>query len=227
MEMREHEFEPVRGLPGHLPDGERVLWQGAPDWRAFALRVFHLRLIAIYTAIMTMWTVATTVYDGGSVWDAVAASSSLIGAMGLAAAILSGVAWLIQQTTVYTLTNRRLVLRIGIALPITINVPFKIIGAANVKLHADGTGDLPVAITGADRVAIIHLWPHARPWHLRAPQPMMRCIPDAASVAEMLATAMNTARVESGLVRTVQSAPSRESRGSTPSPAKISAGATA
>ena len=34
------------------------------------------------------------------------------------------------------------------------------------------------------------LWPHARPWHLSRPQPMLRCIPDAQSVAQMLAAGL-------------------------------------
>ncbi|MEY3475503.1 MAG: hypothetical protein RL087_1961, partial [Pseudomonadota bacterium] len=30
----EHEFEAAPGLPAPLPVGERILWQGAPQWRA-------------------------------------------------------------------------------------------------------------------------------------------------------------------------------------------------
>lgn len=33
----EHDFEAVRGLPGALPQGERIVWQGPPGgrgWRA-------------------------------------------------------------------------------------------------------------------------------------------------------------------------------------------------
>ena len=39
----EHEFEAARGLPELLPAGERVLWQGSPDWRGLA-REAELRL---------------------------------------------------------------------------------------------------------------------------------------------------------------------------------------
>ena len=29
-----------------LPKGERVLWHGAPDWKALAMHVFHVRAVA-------------------------------------------------------------------------------------------------------------------------------------------------------------------------------------
>jgi len=44
----EHEFEPEYGLPERLPDGEKMLWQGAPDFKALAIRVFHLRKLALH-----------------------------------------------------------------------------------------------------------------------------------------------------------------------------------
>jgi len=34
------------------------------------------------------------------------------------------------------------------------------------------------------------LWPHARPWRLKAPEPALRCIPEAGRVADMLAGAL-------------------------------------
>ena len=34
------------------------------------------------------------------------------------------------------------------------------------------------------------LWPHIRPWRLRAPEPMLSSIPDAAKVAAKLAEAL-------------------------------------
>ena len=47
---REHEFEAQYGLPEALPEGEHILWQGAPDWKVLARRVFHTRKVAVYFA---------------------------------------------------------------------------------------------------------------------------------------------------------------------------------
>ena len=45
----EHEFEAAYGLPEPLPKGESILWQGAPDLADLAVRVFHLKKIAVYS----------------------------------------------------------------------------------------------------------------------------------------------------------------------------------
>ena len=58
--------EPLRGLPEPLPAGERILWQGAPDWRALAVDVFHVRAVWIYGALLIAWRIVTIVHDGGS-----------------------------------------------------------------------------------------------------------------------------------------------------------------
>ena len=50
----EHEFEAAPGLPEPLPRGERLLWQGRPDWRQLALHAFHVRKLAFYFAFMLL-----------------------------------------------------------------------------------------------------------------------------------------------------------------------------
>jgi len=39
----EHDAEPVPGLPGPLPAGEALLWQGRPSFEGLAKRALHLR----------------------------------------------------------------------------------------------------------------------------------------------------------------------------------------
>ena len=81
-------------------------------------------------------------------------------------------------------------MRIGIALQINLNLPFKRILSAELKAHRDGTGDIPLQLAGDQRIAYFLLWPHARPWQVRAPQPMLRSIGDADKVAQLLAQAL-------------------------------------
>ena len=47
-----------------------------------------------------------------------------------------------------------------------------------------------MTLAGDARVAYLQLWPHARPFHYRYPQPMLRAAPDGMAVAETLARAM-------------------------------------
>ncbi|MDP2006427.1 MAG: photosynthetic complex putative assembly protein PuhB [Rubrivivax sp.] len=186
---REHEYEPVRGLPEDLPAGETLLWQGSPDWKRLAQRAFHVRKLMVYFAALMALRVAVLL--GGTPTAGEVALSVLWMAVlaGTALGLLSLVAWLSARGTVYTVTNRRVVMRVGIVLTLTFNIPFKRITAAGLHLEADGTGDLPLTLSGEDRIAWLHLWPHARPWRLARPEPMLRSVPNAAEVARVLTEA--------------------------------------
>lgn len=188
--MSEFEIEPVRGLPEELPPGERILWQGEPRWRTLARRAFHLRSIAIYCSILVVARGLYAASDGQSAGDAILSALALAPIVAIAPGILALFAWLNARTTVYTITNRRVVMRYGVAFPMTVNIPFRIIGSAALKTYPNGEGDISLALTGPDRLGYLYLWPHARPWRLKTPEPTLRSIPDAAEVARLLATAM-------------------------------------
>ena len=64
------------------------------------------------------------------------------------------VSWLIAATTHYTITDKRVIMQIGVALPIALTLPLKRIGSADVKLNADGTGDIPLAL-GRQKLAYL------------------------------------------------------------------------
>jgi hypothetical protein len=198
--MTEYDTELVRGLPAPLPAGETLLWQGSPDWWALARSAFHFNKIAVYFGLMIAWRTATSLSEGASALSAL----PLLSLAFCALAILLVLAWASARTSVYTITDRRIVLRIGIALPMALNIPFRLIGNAALKTQSDGSGDIPVALTGANRIAWLLLWPHVRPWRMKNPEPMLRALPDAAHVAAILApalTAANGANVATNPVR--------------------------
>lgn len=181
--ISEYEIEPVRGLPALLPEGEHILWQGSPEWRALARTAFHTRLIAGYFAVLVTIAAITAVVRGGGLIGV-----GLTAGLGIAGvALLHVLAWASARAAIYTLTNKRLVLRIGVALPKCINLPLALIGAVDMTVQADGTGDLPLAVTGAQRLGYAQLWPHARPWRVAVPQPMLRSIRDAEQVGKLIA----------------------------------------
>ena len=194
--MNEHEVEPIRGLPEPLPQGERILWQGTPEWRALALRALHVRTVLAYFALLFVWSVGMSLWDGASIASAVWIALRLVPVALAATAILGLYAWLACRTTVYTITNRRVVLRFGVALPMTLNVPFSVIGTAALRAYRDNTGDIPLTLTGKDRMSYVALWPHLRPWHTAKPEPMLRAVPGAATVANTLAQALAEAASE-------------------------------
>jgi hypothetical protein len=184
--QHEHEFEAAPGLPEKLPAGEHIIWQGAPKWRSLGVAAFGLRTIAMYLLVMWLLHFAH-LWDQGSSAPEMAKYLGMSGAFAaLAMALLGGFTYLVSSTTLYTLTNRRLVMRIGVVLGLTLNLPFRQITGASLKPLARGTGDLAVQIKPDSHIAYLHLWPHARAWHFKAPQPTLRCIADAEAVSNML-----------------------------------------
>lgn len=181
-------FEAMPGLPERPPLGEDILWQGKPAAYALARDAYGLHWIAGYFAVIILWRAATGYADGG---PAMAAAMGLpyvmLGLLGLA--VVYGLAWIQARTTIYTLTSARVVLRIGAALPVTFNLPFKQVGAANLDLRRDGTGTIALQTLGSTRISYLIAWPHVRPWRMSKTEPALRSIPDARRVAGLLAEA--------------------------------------
>lgn len=207
--MSEHEFEPVRGLPEALPPEERILWQGCPRWTTLARRAMHVTAIAVYFALLLGWR-ALHALRGGEDWAQAATPMALLALLALIAlGLLLLLAWCAASTTVYTITNRRVVMRIGIVLTVAYNLPFKAIATAGLRANRDGTGDISLGLEPGNKIAWLHLWPHVRPWRLARPEPMLRAIPDAASVAETLGRAV-AAALGPAVVAPARPAPTRE-----------------
>ena len=182
----EHELEPQYGLPERLPADERILWQGSPDAKVLARSAFHLRKLVLYFAVLIALQAAHVAADGAAVADVLLA---MVWPAGLSALGLLGVwmlAWLTARTAVYTVTDRRVVMRIGIVLTLTFNLPLRTIESAGMRQGPDGHGDIVLALKGPDHIAWLHLWPHARPWHLARTQPMLRAVPRVGEVAALL-----------------------------------------
>ena len=182
----EHELEPQYGLPERLPANEKILWQGSPDARVLARSAFHIRKLALYFVALVAINTASVVADGATAMDVLLA---LVWPTGLSALALAGVwtlAWLTARTAVYTVTDRRVVMRIGIVLTLTFNLPLRTIETAAMRQGPNGHGDIVLALKGPDHIAWLHLWPHARPWHLTRTQPMLRALPQVANVAALL-----------------------------------------
>jgi hypothetical protein len=183
----EHEFEAAPGLPEALPTGERLLWQGTPDWKLLALHVFHVRTLAIYFSLMV---VLQALYLLGEPQARLLVPLATSVALSLTAlGLLTWLAWLTARTALYTLTSKRVVMRIGIVLTLTFNLPLRMVAAASVKPLKNGAGDIALKLAGDDHIAWLNLWPHAKPWALKNPEPCLRLIPDAVRVGERLVQA--------------------------------------
>jgi hypothetical protein len=188
--LREHEIEPIPGLPEKLPAGEGILWQGSPRWWPLARRAFHLRGLAIYFVLLLLWQVGDALNSGASLVQAMAGAWMAFALGPICIAVLAFIGRLSARSALYTITNRRIVMRVGVALPMTINIPFSQVDSAAVRRHADGTEDVVLTLAKGQRLAWLALWPHARPWRITRPEPMLRAIPVEAGAAQVLSRAL-------------------------------------
>lgn len=187
--VHEHEFEAAPGLPEPLPRGEQLLWQGSPDGRRLTFDALHWRALAAYFVLLLGWQAGGALLAGGGTAGALRAALLGLPLALLALGLLALVGGLMARSAVYTITDRRVVMRIGIVLTVTFNLPFAQIAAAELRLRSGGVGDIALTLKGGQRIAWLHLWPHVRPWRVKHTQPMLRAVPDAARVGALLAQA--------------------------------------
>jgi hypothetical protein len=200
----EHEFEPQYGLPERLPADERILWQGSPDAKALAVSAFHMRKLVVYFVLLTLACAWPAFEAGAEPWAMLLAVKWIAPLTVVALVSVWLLALMTARTTVYTLTNKRVVMRLGVVLTVSFNLPLSKIAAADLRSLEAGHGDITLALKGEDRIAWVHLWPSVRPWRITKPEPTLRAIPGAAAVATALSKAW---ALETGLSATPAQAP--------------------
>jgi hypothetical protein len=182
----EYEFEPQFGLPERLPDDEFIVWQGSPDIGALANSAFHLKKIGFYFAVLIVACAWPALESGAGLMAVVSAVKWIVPLTVIAMASVWLLAWFTARTTVYTVTSKRVVMRLGIVLTVSFNLPFKQIASADVRVLKDGFGDITLALQGSDSIAWVHLWPSVRPWRISKPEPTLRAVPDVQTVSDKL-----------------------------------------
>lgn len=197
--------EPVRGLPERPPEGEKILWQGRPHGWWLAWDSLSLPWVAGYFAVLTLWRFFTVI-DQVTLVRAVALSVPFVIMGGIVIALLLVVGYVQARATVYTITNRRVAMRIGAALTVTLNLPYSQIASADLRRGRGGTGTIALDLMGDTKLGYLVCWPHVRPWRMRKPQPALRSIPDAERVAQILAEAAETRVAEPQIARVAPAA---------------------
>ena len=182
----EHEFEPQFGLPERLPSDEFIVWQGAPDVAALAYSAFHFKKLALYFAVLIAACAWPALEEGTGFTAVLLAIKWIVPLAIIAMATVWMLAYFTVRTTVYTITNKRVVMRLGIVLTVTFNLPMTQLASADVRVLQNGFGDITLALKGADRIGWVHLWPSVRPWRIAKPEPTLRAVADVQNVAQKL-----------------------------------------
>jgi hypothetical protein len=193
------DFEPVPGLPERPPEGETILWQGAPQPWALAKGALNAHWIAAYFLGLAIWRGGTIGMRDGALDGLVTASwYVVIGAV--AVGVLFGMAYVMARSTVYTLTNRRVAMRIGAALTVTLNLPYQWINEANLTRDRYGVGTIALDLKGDTRLSYFVCWPHVRPGRCAGPSlpcaasPMSRPWPASSAAPPRPASPRSTPR---------------------------------
>ena len=184
-------FEPIRGLPAKLPEGEEILWQGSPDPMRLAKDALGLNWVIGYFVVLALWRVTISATEAPLSTAMGHGIPFLVGAL-IAAGLIYAIAYVQARSAVYTLTNKRACMRIGAALTMTLNLPYVQIGTAQASVRKSGFGTITFELIGDTRLSYLMTWPHVRPWHVSRTQPAFRSIPDAARVAKLFADAAET-----------------------------------
>ena len=188
-------FPPRVVLPSPSPVEETVRWQGRPTWWGAATRIWHVRAVGFYFAVLLADGLRDSLAQTAAGALARQGETALLLIGVGAVALLLLLAWLTARTTTYTITETHLMMRYGIGLRSILVIPFGAIVDVAVRIHGDHTGDVALRLRPGQRVLFPKLWPHVRPWTFLKAEPMLRGVPQAGSVAALLTRGI-VARVE-------------------------------
>jgi hypothetical protein len=182
----------ITGVEEPLPPGESLVWEGQPDVKTVAFRVLYLRAILVYWALIAAGFLAAGALGGRGSGNLAADLVWLMVVAAVGSGLIFGLAAAIRSSTTYALTDRRVVIRMGVAFPSVLNLPLHRIDSVDVRVTGKDregreVGDLVLTPAGGERVGWLYLWPHVKPWAWRDPVPAFRAIPEAAYVGKLAA----------------------------------------
>ncbi len=182
--------ERAAGLTQPLPAGEQLLWQAKPDRASFTATVFRLRLICVWLGFAAVIVFGLALRAGRPAGQAIAEVTLLIPFALAGWSLLSLIGRASAGATTYTLTDRRLILHIGVAYEMTISVPLSAVTNAALRRTHRGCGDIALSVRDSGGAGYVALWPHVRAGHFMNPQPMLRSVPDVDEVCQTIADAL-------------------------------------
>jgi hypothetical protein len=95
-------------------------------------------------------------------------------------------------------------LRHGVAVPLTMDVPFTLVDNVAFSGFPNGTGDIAITVPPQHRVGYLITWPHVRPGEFTRPQPSFRALTDGHAAADILSKALAAQAGAEGMRADVQ-----------------------
>lgn len=191
---REHEIEPLPGLPGVPPAGEVILWQGRPSSDLVARHLLKVRWIVGYFLVLATWAVAAGFNDGHTAGGILFSVAVLTALAGVLIGMIELFSWAVEKTTLYTITTERIVMRFGVAISMTLNLPFRQIDGVSLAKVSDKAGLIAISLLPGQRISWLIQWPHVRSFRFAKPEPSLIFLPDVDKAANVLSTAIGQYR---------------------------------
>tara|TARA_A100001011_G_C14085987_1_gene746521 strand:+ start:112 stop:738 length:627 start_codon:yes stop_codon:yes gene_type:complete len=168
-----------------VPKEEKIYWTGRPEWRSLAYQSFGLKYLIVYFFICGLY--ALTSLENSFDFRLVLLNFFPFAVSGsFAGIILAIIAYFEATHTFYVLTERRIVLKSGVALVFILNAPFKKIISIDRQSLAGGRGNIAFSTESTKRIPYISCWPSVKPWSFMSPIPSFRSIKDVNKVESLL-----------------------------------------
>ena len=178
-------FEAPKNILDAIPNGESILWKGRPSLWGFSWNLFGLKWITLYLSILSIVSVAR--FFASDFYTAFYVDFLPFFLSGIfASIILIGLAATQTYSTVYIITENRVIIKTGAALSFLISMPFKKIKEVNLQKRGASIGTISFELLSEKRVPYISCWPSVRPWKFKRTQPAFSCIGSVDKVATIL-----------------------------------------
>ena len=178
-------FEAPKNILDAIPNGESILWKGRPSLWGFSWNLFGLKWITLYLSILSIVSVAR--FFASDFYTAFYVDFLPFFLSGIfASIILIGLAATQTYSTVYIITENRVIIKTGAALSFLISMPFKKIKEVNLQKRGASIGTISFELLSEKRVPYISCWPSVRPWKFKRTQPAFSCIGSVDEVATIL-----------------------------------------
>ena len=178
-------FEAPNNILDAIPNGESILWKGRPSLWGFSWNLFGLKWITLYLGILSVVSVAR--FFASDFYTAFYVDFLPFFLSGIfASIILIGLAATQTYSTVYIITENRVIIKTGAALSFLISMPFKKIKEVNLQKRGASIGTISFELLSEKRVPYISCWPSVRPWKFKRTQPAFSCIGSVDEVATIL-----------------------------------------
>ena len=178
-------FEAPKNILDAIPNGESILWKGRPSLWGFSWNLFGLKWITLYLSMLSIVSVAR--FFASDFYTAFYVDFLPFFLSGIfASIILIGLAATQTYSTVYIITENRVIIKTGAALSFLISMPFKKIKEVNLQKRGASIGTISFELLSEKRVPYISCWPSVRPWKFKRTQPAFSCVGSVDEVATIL-----------------------------------------